>query len=160
MKKKILFAILFVSTSMLLVGCEKDEIEDFMTDDSEVYVAFQAYDEGMLKVTYTDEEGTTSLEETGAIGWPVDPGWKVSEILNDWDITSIEAVCQNDTFEGWLVYKETTTTDEDGFTNSTSELISGDKVYTTDEVLDTTISDYNIRFIAKCKNVPMEDYTY
>ena len=160
MKKKIIFAILFVTTSMLLVGCEKDDVEDFMTDDNEVYVAFQAYEEGTLKITYENEDGTTNLEETGAIGWPIEPGWKVSEILNDWNITSIEAICQNDTFEGWLVYKEKITTDEDGFTEYTTELISGDKIYTTEEVLDTIVSDYDMRFIAKCQNVSIEEYNY
>lgn len=119
---------------------------------TDYYCSFEAYGEGLLNIT---EAGETS--ETGSMGWPVSPGTRIGDICDEWDVSAIEPVCEGDEFEGWIEIKVVTEEDADGFITTTMEIVS-DTLYTTDEVMDREMPDYDVTYMTKWKNVPMSEY--
>jgi len=83
---------------------------------------------------------------------------KIKDIVKEWDIISIEAICNDDIFEGWIEFKEENIINDNGFTEYSSKRISKNKVYTTDEILEMTTKNYNARYYAKCKKISLEEY--
>ena len=156
MKRKIIFVLLIACISLVtLVGCSKEEIEDVTNEweNNSLSVLVQMYgDAGSLLIKYS----TGEEEETGAVVWEASEGTKISDIMTEWEISSIEPVCEDDSFDGWLKYKETTTTDEYGFVEFNYQRLS-DNLYTTEEILKDVMPDYSITYIAKCKNISLED---
>lgn len=159
MKKKLCLMLLVCFTMILTCAAcgsndsANDTAEDPAADTStDCYCSFEAYGEGMLNIT---EAGETT--ETGSMGWPSEPGRRIGDICEEWDVTAIEPVLEGDEFEGWLEIKVVTEVDENDFATTTMEIVS-DTLYTTDEVMDREVPDYDVTYMTKWKNVPMSEY--
>lgn len=154
MKKNLLFIFccLFIIT---LTGCGKKE--ENVELPKEVYVSFEAFGEETLLVVETTEDNREKVNETGSIGWMSKEGTLISDVLTKWNVTSIEA-CADDELEGWMAYKMNSTTDENGFVTYNAQKVSGDTLYTTQEVLESKVPDYDITYYSKCKSKPIEYY--
>lgn len=125
-----------------LFGCNKNN----NIEGNEVFVTFDGYGlhNGMLKVnTTTTNEETVSIDLVSMGG-----NETVSDILKKNEVTSIEAVNENDIFEGWLIFKTTYTAQEDG-TDLVSHTLLSNTLYTTEELLNYKVTDFNITVVAK-----------
>ncbi len=161
--KKLLMTMLITGITLLaLSGC-KGSVEDptdaddtNLDNNGAIYVTIDAYGllGGTLSVTQAGEEGVESV----AWGFEASQGDKVSDMLAKEEITAIDAVLEGDTFEGWMIFEEIITSDEDGFDTITYELRSGDTIYTTEELMELAIPEYNAAFVAKWASLPIEDY--
>lgn len=125
-----------------LFGCNKNN----NIEGNEVFVTFDGYGlhGGVLKVnTTTTNEETVSIDLVSMGG-----NETVSDVLKKNEITNIEAVHENDVFEGWLIYKTEYTSQEDG-TDVVVHTLLSNSLYTTEEVLDYKLADFNITIVAK-----------
>lgn len=99
-----------------------------------------------------DADGT--VYEFDTIGLLAAPGETIGDVM---DYTDLTPVCDGYTFEGWLEYAYTMTTDADGFEEERREIIS-DQLYSTDELLALTVPDHEIMYVAKWDAIPIEEY--
>ena len=127
------------------------------TEETELYFSIDAYGitGSTLKVTMTD--GT--IAETGAYGLAGKPGDTIGDVLTAQEIAKIEPYLEGDTFEGWAIFEAVVEVDADGFESSTYKLRSGDKLYTTEEILAMPIiPEYTAEIVAKWSSIALEDY--
>lgn len=164
MKKKMLSLILVAGMSLFaLAGCGNTETTDEETTISEenveentedneeeinynVTLEATSFDNALLLVTLSDGEGGTYVEETGSYGFVFGPGMTLSQLMKEWDIVSIEAVCEGQEFLGWVAHEQTNMVDENGFEEYTSVKLFDGKLFTTEEVLEMELPEKNISF--------------
>lgn len=174
MKNK--FQLLFVLslTLLTLVGCNNEvqnpsntkisgeNIENPSNDEASnsVYFTFDAYGEanGILAVTELSIEGSTKVSESVSWGFEAIENEKIIDVLNRSGVVAINPMLEDDVFEGWMIFKEEITVDEDGFENFNYERISEDKLYSTNEIFEMSMPNYNLIYVAKWSTIPMEDY--
>ena len=173
--KKNVCAVLCVASAcvMAFAGCTNEntvsgktiEISEetaVVEEERERYMTIDGYTMagGMLKVTMEDE----SVEETGAWGFILEEGKTIGDMFAAEGITEVTPYImdsedpENDVFEGWIEYKVTVTMDEEGFENSVYERVSGDTYYTTEELMEMPVPEYEVLYIAKWEAVPEEEY--
>lgn len=155
MKKKIITIFLSVCMAMMVcVGCGHNEID---MDNTGVEVVFDAYGEAILSVTYAN--GTIKTEGNGLhLTGQHFEGLTVEEAMNGYDYLSVEPVWDNEVFEGWMIVRIVFYKDENGIETSDYQIVSGDTIYTTQEIMEMTISEDGYYFVAKWESIPMEDY--
>ena len=166
--KKNCFVLLLVAAMLLtlLAGCadidEGPQVNEEPTAEqpkeslSEYYFTLDAYTiaGGTLSVTQAGEEGV----ESGSWGFMGKEGARLGDVLEAQGITTLDVYLDGDVFEGWMVYEETLSIDEDGLEEYTYELRSGDKLYTTQELMDLTVPSYDAMYVAKWAGIPVENY--
>ena len=172
MKNKLISTLLVICLALIsFSGCNNqnniidDNIEMISGDieqEESLYVTFDAYGEafGMLTVNQTTETGNTEANESMSWSFDAVHTEKISSLLERNKVLSIEPYNEdNDIFEGWIVYREIITIDDEGFETYSYEKLSADTIYSTNEILEMTVPDFNITFVAKWKNVALEDYS-
>lgn len=174
MKNKMQLLFIFVLTLLTLVGCNNEvqnpsntqiSGENVNNPSSEevsdsVYFTFDAYGEanGILAVTELSIEGSTKVSESVSWGFEAIENEKILDVLNRSGVVAINPMLEDNIFEGWMIFKEEITVDEDGFENFNYEKISEDKLYSTNEIFEMSIPNYNVIYVAKWSTIPMEDY--
>lgn len=129
--------------------------------DIDIYL--DAYDTaGAVLLTtepIVDENGidTTAESEYGTICFLGAEGETFGEALTACDYLKVTPQLDGDTFEGWMEYQVVTTVDDDGFEETTYSLIT-DKIYSNEELLNLTVPDHSVMYIAKWSSIPAEDY--
>lgn len=134
----------------------EEPAEEFEEEyEEENYITIDAYGraDGMLTATYMDE-----VMETGSWDLPAAVGSRLGDVLAEQEITDLDAYLDGDELEGWMVFEIITTTDEFGFDEYTYELRSGDTIYSTEELMDLTVPDYTVCYVAKWAGIAAEDY--
>lgn len=172
--KKVRLIILAILCVMLmtLIGCTKikdnNNIEDLghNYDDSnigmehnheneEIHVSFNAYGQlmAMLNIDVAEGEDYETMSQDIAVrkGNKIYAGLETEKIIN------IEPVLEGDTFEGWMEYTVTYEEDNDGFINHIYEKISGETLYTYEEVVNM-VPTKDVTYVAKWASVPMDKY--
>ena len=188
MKKTLFTILLVFTLVFALVGCAGDAPQDDVTKDdvtqddatqndvtlehSALYdaatmenatrVTFQAFmpggnGEAMLYVLY-DDGARASGEVSGTLSIPMEKGSVICEVLDQYDIVSIDPILENYEFEGWLEYRVYPEDPEDPMTNYIHERVS-DKVLTTQEVFDKTVElDDQVTYYSKWEEVTVQEY--
>ena len=183
--KKLLLVLLAISLSaMVLVGCENEptnesdantEINvtsgesdnemasDEISDDeisNEIYLTLDAHGlaGGMLSMTVASEDGSTTVDESVVYMFAGAESEKIGDILARDGILNVKPELEGDAFEGWVAFKEIITIDDEGYNTYTYEKLSEETIYTTEEVLQMPLPNYNITFMAKWASVPMSEY--
>lgn len=126
-----------------------DEIFDIVEEVEEGhFYSVQAcgLNDAILEVTSANDSGENELEETGSIGWSAMEGTTIAQIMEEWNVISIEAKCDGYEFLGWQVYENTYEIDEDGFEVYGEQLLYDGKVFTTDEMMNMELPDADIYF--------------
>lgn len=149
MKKFIVLAVMFALMLASLAFCIAEEEEIMYEFDLDAY----SLAGGVLNCTYAD--GT--VEETGS--WCIcTENATIGELLESWEIVSIEAVNENDdTFEGWIEFEIIITEDEDGFSEY-SYIPVNTVPFTTEELMAKPMPEYYAVYAAKWAGVPAEEY--
>lgn len=158
MKKKLLPLIMItIGTIAALAGCgstgtDSDEGSELLQSENstqmDYYYSVQVYglDEAILEVTLDDGDGGTYVEETGSYGWFGGPDMTIGDMMEEWDVISIEPKCEGFDFLGWKAYEMITEVDENGFENTVeSELYEG-KLFTTEEMMSQELMDKDTYF--------------
>lgn len=151
--KKLLALLLFLC---LLLGCAWAEEE---VEEIQYYVDFDAYDftgERMMTVDVLDWDGSQVTEQYSGLGIIVNPGQTIGEAMTELGYLSLTMEVEG--FEGWMTFENVVTVDEDGFENSEYVKLPEAPLYTTEEVLGMTAPEFNVIFVAKWADIPVEDY--
>ena len=153
------FALLLV-VMLMMTACgtsTQPELEDEI--DREIDVYFEGYSEmgGVINVTELDLDGSTVESAYGGIGILAAEGETIGNALEHAGYSDLQPVLEGDTFEGWMEVQESVVIDEYGFEECVREIVS-DKIYTTEELLELTVSDTAVTYIAKWANIPVESY--
>ncbi len=183
MKKRLFTILLAFVLVFALVGCGGDTTQDDELPNDEIQndetlnnetpddmaaledatrVTFQAFlpggnGEEMLYAIY-DDGARTSGEVSGTISIPMQKGSIIWEVLDQYDVVSIEPRLEGYEFEGWLEYRVYPENPDDPMTNYIQEQVS-DKVYTTKEVFDKTVElDDQVTYYSKWKEVTVQEY--
>lgn len=161
MKKHIFLAGACV-LGMALAGCgsapaAQDEGKE--DEGKEVLVSIDAYgySDGLLSVTETID-GNQETSEYGSIDLYGISGKTVNEALTDMDYSDLEIINDSDVFEGWMEFQMNITTDADGFDQYEYINLSGNVLYTTEELLELEIPEYDVAYVAKWESIAAEDY--
>lgn len=163
MKKKLCMLTLLAAASMMVfTGCSStdggagssaDEVMDDIADvaedlsDTHFYSVMAAGpDDAILQITTVDEAGESQVEETGMQGWDGEAGTTIAELMADWDMTAINAVCTDCELAGWQAYETVVEVDADGFENYTEQVLYDGKIFTTEEMLNQELPESDVHF--------------
>lgn len=152
MKKGMCVGICLLLMVAVFAGCSTKK----ETEEQEVYLSIDGYGKTLL-LEGKDLEGNEFQEETLSIDMAGEQGATLREIMDANAYTSITPVEPGEVFEGWMEYKVTVTTDEDGFDTYAYERVS-DRLYSMEELLEKTISEDNMMYVAKWQSIPEEEY--
>lgn len=162
MKKKLCMLTLLAAASMMVLGgCDSangnngdvsasldevlDDFSDFADDmeDSNYYM-MQIVDldeDAVLEITTVDESGESQVEETGSQGWFGEGGSTFAQMMEEWNITSIEVKCDEYELLGWKAYENVVEVDEDGFESYVDKELYDGKIFTTEEMMNQELPD-------------------
>lgn len=153
MKKSIWVLLMATALGLVgLTGCSEEEmtqadgiVEDMMDDH---YYSVEAYgmDEAILRLTTVDESGEVMTEEVGSQGFAGDAGGTIAQMMEEWNITEIEAVCGEYALLGWRAYENVVEV-EDGFETYTMQELYDGKIFTTEEMLHQELPDTDVYFM-------------
>lgn len=149
MKKRLMAALAAVLMVMSFAACGAEEEIPVCEFDLDAYG-------GMLSVTYADG----SADETGAWGFCTEitgEGMCIGDVLAECDIAALEAVCEGDVFQGWLIFDMETVIDEFGF-EEYSYVPAADAPISTDELLALPVSPERRLYAAKWESIPAGAY--
>ena len=135
----------------------EDEVLETEQELSEYYVTFNVHTTGGVKITSDDGEGGKLVDETMGYGFSSFTGKTIKESMKEFGILDIEIVEEDDTFEGWMEYRDVMTMDPDGFEYCSSYEKVSDQLYTTEDVLSMVLEAHTT-FIAKWESISEEDY--
>lgn len=124
-------------TSGSNIGSGNDMVEDLtdIMEDSQYMYSLQVRgaDEATLILTYAD--GT--VEEVDSQGWFGDGSQTFGQMMEEWDIVSIEAKCGDAPFLGWIGYQQITQPDSNGFEEIVeAPLIMSELYYSTETLMN------------------------
>ena len=156
MKKKLLLLLATTLFITVITGCgntEDTEINEPVSEETEIEetssefsysVQAHGLDNALLRITSIDDAGETIVEETGSYGWFGAPGGTLAQIMDEWNVESVEPVCDEFDFLGWSAY---TMTGEDF---EEVPLYDG-KIFTTDEILALELPECDVYFYTEWK---------
>lgn len=154
MKQKLLSALLACAL-LMCTACggqtAPEDADDYFEYD--IDVTLNAYSEAGGTLLLTDGDGTFDSDLLGLLGAE---GMTIGEVVYD-SFSAVEPVLEGDTFEGWMEYTEDVVVDEDGFESSSYVLVS-DTLYSTEELMELTLPDHAVFYVAKWASVPTEEY--
>lgn len=165
MKKKLLSALLITSMVVtVFAGCgtnseKTDDTESVESTESvseeeneesitEYNYSVQTHgiDNAMLRITSTDDAGNTNVEETNSYGWFGSAGGTLGETMEEWNIESIEIVCDEFDFLGWSAYTiEYADPEDPGAFDEEVPLYDG-KIFTTEEIMAMELPECDVYF--------------
>lgn len=146
-------------TSSELSGSIFGEVSIEVPTEDKLYFTFDAYGEIGATLGVTELfEGSTQVTKNISYGFDAQENELIKDVLKRNGIVAINPILEDDIFEGWMIFKETISTDEEGFVVYSYERISGKKLYTTNEIFEMSMPKYNLTFVAKWSNIPFEDY--
>ena len=151
--QKIILLILSAALAMaVFAGCGDTKIDQ----SKEVSVTLDAY---IASISYTekDESGTSTEYYTSSITMSGHPGQTVSAVLDKTSLSDFKLVCEDDVFEGWIVYNEQVTVDSDGFEMVTFERAQ-DELLSDKQMRSYKLGENNVTFVAKWKGIPNDEY--
>ena len=146
-----------VVTEALEETTTEDEVLETEQELSEYYVNFNVHTTGGVKITSDDGEGGKLVDETMGYGFSSFTGKTIKESMKEFGILDIEIVEEDDTFEGWMEYRDVMTMDPDGFEYCSSYEKVSDNLYTTEDVLSMVL-DAHTTFVAKWESISDEEY--
>lgn len=76
---------------------------------------------------------------------------------SDWFALKADPVKEGAEFEGWAEFEVIYTTYDDGTTIVEHELVS-DTIYTTEQMLQKAVPEYDVKYVAKWSDMELEDY--
>lgn len=163
----LLLSLVMIFTILVLAGCKKNEevtTDDINTDsaitdgdeEQEVFLTLYALgdEEQEYKFSFRADD---IQQETGMLFAPARSGEKIGDALKASGYSDIAPIENVGKFEGWMEYKEATSVDADGFEQFAYEKLSGDTLYTTEQLLKRPMPDYSVMYVAKWDNL---DYDY
>ena len=161
----LILALLMITT--LFAGC--GNIDDVEIIDATYDETIEA-DIVLLIDAFNDADGNGYNLEYTEFGEPTtvgsieillfEGGKTVGECFADDGYENLRLVEEdNDNFLGWIEYEITVKVDSDGCQYNTFKKAT-DELLTTEEVLNKTMPDHSMGYIAKWKDTPQEDYDY
>lgn len=164
MKKKLLSILLITSMVMtVFTGCGNnpesvedteviDSAEESDAEESDAEIITDYYytmqirglDNAILRITSTDDSGETIVEEVGSHGWFGGPDRTLAQDMEEWNIKSIEPVCDEFDFLGWSAYTIEYPEDESG-SEEEVPLFDG-KIFTTEEIMTLELPACDVYF--------------
>lgn len=167
MKKILALILALLMTMTVFVGCGSD---DSFENIEATYDEAEEADIVLSIDAYCDVEGNAhdleftqfgQTETLSAIEILLFEGGKtVGECFAEEGYEDLKLVDEDDeNFLGWMEYEITVKVDEDGCQYNTYKR-TNDELYTTEEVLNKTMPDHSMGYIAKWKDIPQEEYDY
>ena len=162
----LLLALVMCLSVLTLAGCKKgndtnadgvgtDNVAD--TDVSQdVFLTFYAFCDEEQEYKFNATAFGTQ-EEYSMISVPAKSGEKIGDALTNNDYNDITPIESKGKFEGWMEYKEVSEVVNDSEQFS-YEKLSGDKLYTTKELLNKKAPDYSVMYVAKWENISDDFY--
>ena len=148
MKKKLLALVVAVGMMAVAVtGCGGDggsapadgTLASSGPDEELVYMyslQTKGGDEAILELTYAD--GT--VEEVGSQAWFGDGSQTYGQMMEEWEIASIEPKCGDRPFLGWIGYEQIYQLDENGFEETIEvPLVMSELYYTTEQLMNEAL---------------------
>ncbi len=169
MKKLVALVLALLMMMTVFVGCgdtdtatpdiadlsDAEVVEDDAADDEEapnisvIIDPFYDADYNQYQVNMT-VDGLTETSGGGEYAAEYTEDMTVEELLKELGNTDFELVDENNgKFLGWVKYNVTSVEDEEGFLESTFTKDSEDILYTTQEMLEYTITEGTTAFVAK-----------
>lgn len=168
-KKLVLFLVMSIA-AIMFIGCgkkeakeekEKEEVqEEIEVEEPQgpVHIRFDAYRYVFGTIVY-GENGDESKElETDFIEFEAMPGEMMSEVWENNGYMFQRIYADGEYFEGWMEYKTNKTIDGNGNDTFDYERVSGDKLYTTEEIMAMQVPEYDVAYVAKWKTILADDY--
>ena len=84
--------------------------------------------------------------------------YNILPMTNKYGYSDCTLLRDGDQFEGWMEFEMTVVTDEKGYTTYLYERISGDILYTHEEILRRKMPEHDVYYVAKWESIPMEAY--
>ncbi len=104
-------------------------------------------DEAVLIVRYSEEYSDEPYaEEVSSYVWFGSPGMTIAQIMEEWDIESIEPYCEGYDLLGWAAYESILSVDENGWEEFTENELFDGRLFTTEEMLSLELTDTDIIF--------------
>ena len=131
---------------------DSDESEEMSESDMDILeyaysVQVRDLDEAFLTVKYSDEYADEPYsEEVSSYVWFGAPGMTIAQLMEEWDIESIEPYCEGFDFLGWIAYESIIGVDENGWEEFTENLLFDGKVFTTEEMMSLELTGTDIIF--------------
>ena len=162
MKKKLSMLLCAVLAVSALTACGNStpapEQEPVAEERQELWVNLDASMFGGLTYDEKDMNGNIVEGWAGCICVTGYEGQTLGEVLEAQEFRNLAGVSDNgDELEGWLVYRENTVEDEDGFTHWLYERVT-DRLYTTEELMALPLEEDNLTYMAKWAGVSDEEY--
>ena len=125
----------------------------------EIDVNLEGYDQvgGVINVTELDLDGNPVESTYGGIGILAAEGETIGSALDHAGYFDLQPVLEGDVFEGWMEVAEEVVVDEFDFEEVVRKALP-EKIYTTEELLELTVPDHAVTYVAKWESVPAESY--
>ncbi len=104
-----------------------------------------------------DSNSVPKEKKVNTISFTAFTGETVGEVLSDNGYSNLQPEEVLDKFLGFMEYKVVSVADENGDETVTYEKLSGDKLYSVDEIMEKEITDYSVTFVARWEKLT-DDY--
>ncbi|MBQ2971584.1 MAG: hypothetical protein IJE16_03420 [Ruminococcus sp.] len=165
MKK--IFALLLSILMLSFVGCDNtaqeatiDEIPTQpQTTITEHTLSLNAFTNNGVEYFFDIENSNSVPDEqkVNNITFVAFTGDKVADVFANNGYSNLRPDETFDKFLGFMEYKVDVVTDENGIEIATYEKLSGDTLYSVDEIMEKEITDYSVAFVARWESLT-DDY--
>lgn len=172
MKRIIALLLILCMTMVVFAGC-KDK-EDGAKNQTKTEAATEAptapevtynlmfsafnYNGINYHLVFDSEDVNTVDQKYNTISFIVHNGDKIKDAINKHGFSGFEVEVVEDEFLGFMEYKCTPTQSEDGTEITAYEKVSGEKLYSIEEILDKEMPAYDVAYIARWKSIDDEYY--
>lgn len=165
---KRIFALLLVLLMIIaFVGCD-NSAEEATADEAptQAQTTVTQYSVTLNAFTYNGVEHQFNIEDSNripkekkvnTISFVAFTGDTVSEVLSNNGYSNLQPEEVLDRFLGFMEYKVVPVIDENGTETVTYEKLSGDTLYSVDEIMEKEITDYSVAFVARWEKLT-DDY--
>ena len=165
-RKGLLLLVVIALVAAMFAGCGKKDKEgqegkDLVINSNKegpVQVTFDGYGYAWGMIVYAEAEDETAESETVSMDFEAMPGEIIQDVWEKNGYAFQRIYADGEFFEGWMEYKTNKTTDADGNDTYRYERISGNELYTTEDILSREVPAYDVAYVAKWESIPMENY--
>lgn len=171
MKRLIAFILAVLMMAVVFAGCDKNEngINNATVDEmsqtqensvqTEFNLTLNAFTMNGVEHSFLVDDAKTDMkaQKINTISFVANTGETVLQVLSNNGYSNFKVDETLDEFLGFMEYKIISSENEDGTVAVTYEKMSGDTLYTAEELLEKEITDYSVTYVAKWKSLT-DDY--
>lgn len=172
MKRIIAILLLLCMTAVAFAGCKNNKDADKAPSETQVSteaptvpettynLMFDAFSYNGIeyKLIFKSDDANTPDQKYSTINFVAHKGDKIKDVIGLHGFVDFEIEIVEDEFLGFMEYKCTPSETEDGTVITLYEKLSGDKLYSIDEILEKEIPEYNVAYVARFESIDDEYY--